>query len=220
MSAHSGFLNSAEALSAIVEERIRAAADTVHHVILTGHSAGGAVATLLYLRCRSLVPSTTRVSCVTFGAPPCVSGFTESIEEGSGGVRLNIVNEFDMVYRVDGPYILSMVNLLRGMYGLSGLVPAHENLGLEKAWSHSSEDTKCGYVWGLPAPLYRHVGKTIVLVTRLEGSEDEKEVVMRALEVPREVIEGLLFCRLEVHKRVSYAERVKMLEEGRVNGNL
>lgn len=55
--AHSGFLNSAWALDDIVSERIKAYIENAEntngqkpHVLFTGHSAGGAVATLFYLR--------------------------------------------------------------------------------------------------------------------------------------------------------------------------
>ncbi|KAK3997970.1 Alpha/Beta hydrolase [Cladorrhinum sp. PSN332] len=103
ISAHSGFLKAAEALSEIVEQRIRSSHDSNRHVIFTGHSAGGAVATLLYLRFRELLPCKERsVSCVTFGAPPCVSGIITELSESAKGVHLNVVNEFDMAYRQDG----------------------------------------------------------------------------------------------------------------------
>ena len=48
--AHSGFLNSAEILEPLISERIKELAPPgVNHVLFTGHSAGGAVASLLYL---------------------------------------------------------------------------------------------------------------------------------------------------------------------------
>ncbi|KAK4158740.1 Alpha/Beta hydrolase protein [Cladorrhinum sp. PSN259] len=231
VSAHSGFLNDARALSEIIEQRIRSAGQTTENLIFTGHSAGGAVATLLFLRFRAALLGTERkVSCVTFGAPPCVSGVLEAEEEDGTerGVHLNIVNEFDMVSRIDGPYILSMVNLLRSMRGLDGLelLPEkdgdQDEFGLKGVSTWSSEDTRVGSCveggfWRFPPPRYSHVGKVVVLVTRLEG-EKQEEVVTRTLELPREVLEGLLFCRLEVHKRITYAERVKMLEDDKVHG--
>jgi alpha-beta hydrolase superfamily lysophospholipase len=51
--AHSGFMNSAEALEDVVAERIRLYVQRRRsnaHIIFTGHSAGGAVASLLFLR--------------------------------------------------------------------------------------------------------------------------------------------------------------------------
>ncbi|KAE8376789.1 hypothetical protein BDV26DRAFT_282394 [Aspergillus bertholletiae] len=53
---HSGFLNSAKALDEIVSQKIktyiRRNASNYSHILFTGHSAGGAVASLLFLRPR------------------------------------------------------------------------------------------------------------------------------------------------------------------------
>lgn len=50
--AHAGFLNSAQALEGVVSKYIddNAKQGNVKHVLFTGHSAGGAVSSLLYLR--------------------------------------------------------------------------------------------------------------------------------------------------------------------------
>lgn len=56
LAAHAGFLNSARALDDIVSQRIDSYVQTLQnndkkpHVVFTGHSAGGAVASLLCLR--------------------------------------------------------------------------------------------------------------------------------------------------------------------------
>lgn len=52
MSAHSGFLKSAKALSSLVLGHISRLNQEgrIKHVIFTGHSAGGGVAALLYLK--------------------------------------------------------------------------------------------------------------------------------------------------------------------------
>lgn len=54
LQAHSGFLNSARALDKAVSQRIQMYicenASNYSHVLFTGHSAGGAVASLLFLR--------------------------------------------------------------------------------------------------------------------------------------------------------------------------
>lgn len=50
--AHGGFLNSADSLMPLVSKRITEVAkgNSVKHILFTGHSAGGAVASLLYAR--------------------------------------------------------------------------------------------------------------------------------------------------------------------------
>jgi putative lipase involved disintegration of autophagic bodies len=46
--AHRGFLNGAEALSGKVKQQIRKNLKDFNSILFTGHSAGGAVAALLY----------------------------------------------------------------------------------------------------------------------------------------------------------------------------
>ncbi|KAH7260483.1 Alpha/Beta hydrolase protein [Fusarium solani] len=105
--AHSGFLNSAWALDDIVSERIKNYIENVKstngqrpHVLFTGHSAGGAVAALFYLRYISDkdFDESARFSCVTFGAPPCVSAPVNLSRYRCTGATLclNIINEFDV----------------------------------------------------------------------------------------------------------------------------
>lgn len=49
--AHSGFLNSAEALEPMVSKWLKESLEKggIKHVVFTGHSAGGAVASLMFL---------------------------------------------------------------------------------------------------------------------------------------------------------------------------
>lgn len=54
--AHAGFLNSAEALMPTLSKHVKAAITNslIKHVLFTGHSAGGAVASLLLAKYLSL----------------------------------------------------------------------------------------------------------------------------------------------------------------------
>lgn len=49
----------------------------------------------------------------------------------------------------------------------------------------------------------------------MEGDQLE----LKTVEVPRETFEQLLVCRLAVHRRMSYAERILKLEKGLFNGS-
>ncbi|KAJ5716604.1 hypothetical protein N7493_008515 [Penicillium malachiteum] len=117
LQAHAGFLGCASALDSIVSKQIEKYKETkgVTHVLFTGHSAGGAVASLLYLRnlfkCTDDSPS-FKFSCITFGAPPTVT-FPVNLHQSSSshGLCLNIINEFDPVARADKAYILSVTGL-------------------------------------------------------------------------------------------------------------
>ncbi|GKU02797.1 alpha beta-hydrolase [Fusarium langsethiae] len=87
------------------------------HIIFTGHSAGGAVLQILYLKYISnqAFNESARFSCATFGAPLCVTAPVDLSFYHPGGktLCLNIINEFDVITRADKPYILSLVDIAR-----------------------------------------------------------------------------------------------------------
>ncbi|KAI8667018.1 Lipase-3 domain-containing protein [Fusarium sp. Ph1] len=245
--AHSGFLNSSRALDDIVSERIKTYIENTKntngqrpHVLFTGHSAGGAVAALFYLRYISdkAFDESTRFSCVTFGAPPCVSAPVDISRYRRTGATLclNIINEFDVVSRADKPYILSLVELSRAVVRKVPHLPApnmknnptetgrgmtvkdeieslspisSQSTGLEKELINTTTN-----IWTLPEPSYHHVGPRTVFVMRLH----EGEMSLRAVQVPPAEFQTLLFCRTAVHGKARYGERVEMLEIGRFNG--
>lgn len=96
-----------------------------YSLLITGHSAGGAVAALLYAHMlsasraaqselNSLTGCFRRVHCVTFGAPP-VSLLPLQKPEGRADLRkslfLSFVNEGDPVARADKAYVRSLLEL-------------------------------------------------------------------------------------------------------------
>jgi hypothetical protein len=113
-------------------------------VVLTGHSAGGSTASILYahyvsqvfrdgtffvhliprLKLRSSLDPSITFSLITFGAAPVSThDITPLLRQYAGqprkaGLALAVVNEFDLVPRADGPYVRSLVDLYRAKYGL------------------------------------------------------------------------------------------------------
>lgn len=179
-----------------------------------------------------------KFSCVTFGAPPCVSAPANLSRYRCTGATLclNIINEFDVVSRADKPYILSLVELSRAMLRTAPHPPtpntnetpletgrgitskddmdplspiSTQPTGLEKKLINTATN-----VWNLPEPSYHHVGPRIVFVMRLH----EGEMGLRAVQVPSTEFQTLLFCRTAVHGKARYGERVEMLESGRFDG--
>ncbi|KAF4472687.1 alpha beta-hydrolase [Fusarium albosuccineum] len=246
LQAHSGFLNSSWALAKIVSERIEAyvagtetQSERKPHVLFTGHSAGGAVASLFYLHYISNpnFSESARFSCVTFGAPPCVTAPVDLSLYQPGGptLCLNIINEFDVVSRADKPYILSLVDLVRAKVDLppeaSGSATSENTIrapnkaklehelesfpSIDTFLSDSDESfvLRNSDFWGLPRPFYHHVGSRVILMMRL----DEGKLGLRVVEVPLSEFRKLLFCRIAVHFKARYGERVEMLESGRFN---
>jgi hypothetical protein len=109
--------------------------------MFTGHSAGGAVASLLYAHCKADLPLSRktnpilaapplievtgkfRFSLITFGSPPVInqdlsSRLPKHNHSKTEGIVLNFVNEYDLVTRSTRNYIRSLVDLFRSIYGL------------------------------------------------------------------------------------------------------
>ncbi|KAK5996157.1 hypothetical protein PT974_04585 [Cladobotryum mycophilum] len=128
---HAGFLSLARSLVKPVAERLRQLLEeepsrvSSFSLLLTGHSAGGAVAALLYSHMLStsidaqselnaLTGCFKRIHCVTFGAPPVSLLPLEKPDspELRKSLFLSFVNEGDPVVRADKPYVKSLLELL------------------------------------------------------------------------------------------------------------
>lgn len=124
---HTGFLQVAKAMIRPVAERLRELLQQdpsrgLASLLITGHSAGGAVAQLLYAHMTSQTVSSEltfltgffkRVHCVTFGAPP-VSLFPLERPEGKQHHRslfFAFANEGDPVVRADRAIVRSLLKL-------------------------------------------------------------------------------------------------------------
>ncbi|KAJ0114888.1 hypothetical protein J7T55_004630 [Diaporthe amygdali] len=127
---HSGFLTAARKMIKPVAARLRQLLQedpgrASYSLLITGHSAGGAVAALLYAHMlstskaaqselNSLTGCFRRVHCVTFGAPP-ITLLPLQKPEGRADLRkslfLSFVNEGDPVARADKAYVRSLLEL-------------------------------------------------------------------------------------------------------------
>ena len=205
LEAHSGFLSSAEVLEPMISMYLGEGRwGSFKHVLFTGHSAGGAVASLLCLRYLSRrnkecnrenirtyqsrlnadlnVDTSTRFSCITFGSPPVIRPPISAKPQLLYGVglMLNIINEFDLVTRADSPYVLSLVNLYRSIYQLPPVEEATvlNEGGMQGAVSTepqpTSETSERG-IWILPSAVYGHVGARAVLQMRINEGDSSDE---------------------------------------------
>jgi len=129
---HSGFLAVARAMIVPIVKRLQELvienpSRRRASLLITGHSAGGAVASLLYMHMTSqssgggvmselktLAGEFKRLHCVTFGAPP-VSLLPLQKREGAKGLEKSLffgfANEGDPVVRADRGYVKSLVRL-------------------------------------------------------------------------------------------------------------
>ncbi|EYE98314.1 lipase family protein [Aspergillus ruber CBS 135680] len=126
---HAGFLSVARKMVGPVAARLRSllAEDpnrVAHSLIITGHSAGGAVASLLFCHMLSeyvqselthLRPFFKRVHCVTFGSPP-VSIRPLQLPQWNArspkrSMFFSFINEGDPVPRAEKAYLRSLLDL-------------------------------------------------------------------------------------------------------------
>lgn len=126
---HAGFLSVARKMVAPVAARLRSliAEDPnriAHSLVMTGHSAGGAVASLLFCHMLSETVRSElthlrgffkRVHCVTFGAPP-LSLYPLQLPRRNRlspdrSMFFAFINEGDPVPRAEKAYIFSLVEL-------------------------------------------------------------------------------------------------------------
>ncbi|KAI2643584.1 Alpha/Beta hydrolase protein [Xylaria nigripes] len=126
---HAGFLSVARKMVAPVASRLRQLLEEdpgrcAYSLVITGHSAGGAVASLLYMHMLATSKATSselnmltvcfkRIHCITFGSPP-VSLFplqTPRRHDLKKSLFFAFVNEGDPVTRADKAYVKSLLEL-------------------------------------------------------------------------------------------------------------
>jgi hypothetical protein len=175
---HGGFLACAKLMTDPVAQKIKetlkdAPSSKLPILVFTGHSAGGAVAALLYTHLLRSTESTeltalresfAAVHCFTFGAPPITSPALAPSNQRSR--FLAFVNENDPIPRCDGPYLRSLLRLF------ATPMPEVETLP-----------------WKLPEPVLYNAGEVLLIQKgtggqlvlskpKKEGAGSLKETVM------------------------------------------
>ena len=124
---HSGFLSVARKMIKPVAARLRSLLEedpnrSTCSLLMTGHSAGGAVASLLYTHMLAehtrselniLTGCFRRIHCITFGTPPIsLLPLTKpSSSRYKKSLFMSFINEGDPVPRADKAYIRSLLQL-------------------------------------------------------------------------------------------------------------
>ncbi|KAF9638048.1 hypothetical protein BFW01_g8945 [Lasiodiplodia theobromae] len=219
LEAHAGFLAGARVLESEITKTINQAfhAGGIKEVLFTGHSAGAAVASILFMhyRVHGLNGLPIKFSSITFGGPPALRQTRlekEWIPE-SGELWLNIVNEYDVIGRADKAYILSLVDLLRSVYGK---LPLENTSGI----SLDSQNSGTLNYWTLRESDYRHYGDMIILQVSQEWPSLSGESVLTndglsvsTWKVSWADYSQLVFTRVRVHARTFYERNVGMIAE-------
>lgn len=147
---HSGFLQVAKALVKPIALRLRTLLEenpnrASCNLLITGHSAGGAVAALLFSHMTSSVKSDLsrlsecfkRVHCVTFGAPPVtlLPLSKPTSKHCAKSFFFAFMNEGDPVVRAEKAYVRSLVNLLSSPLPVTSSQPPRKKAPAKKSFS-------------------------------------------------------------------------------------
>ena len=233
ITAHAGFFNGARALSKKVLKQLEACLATlgVKHVVFTGHSAGGATAALIAMHFLARSQPYVVVSCITFGAPPVTQpDLTDWVSaqysnKRSLGLLLAFANERDLVSRVDGDYVRSLVDLYRKARGYPPAQHAKKarpgDSQFERPESETLESVNppdptgeegnetITQPWPLPEPEFCNFGE--IIVSRNATPDDVFD--LRPVLVQPGEFSRLIFCDVRVHSRRYYVENAEMLLE-------
>ncbi|ORY10613.1 Alpha/Beta hydrolase protein [Clohesyomyces aquaticus] len=112
--AHSGFLYVAQSMVPDILSAIGSYTEPLDRICFAGHSAGGAVAALLYLHFQLSHSLAIPGDCITFAAPPVISipnVHTNPDLQSPNTCFLALVTHGDPVPRADRPYIRQLLQL-------------------------------------------------------------------------------------------------------------
>lgn len=196
---HAGFLSVARRMVHPVAERLRSLLreDPNHAssaLLITGHSAGGAVASLLYSHMLSdtvhselthLRGFFRRVHCVTFGAPPV--SLLPLQKQPSPAYRksifLSVINEGDPVPRADKAYVRSLLELYVApapgsssssssspLGPLESLLGSYVNRWVYDRYKDNRRRKHARPTWKLPPSTLSAAGRLVVLRTPASAS--------------------------------------------------
>lgn len=210
---HAGFLSVARKMVAPVAARLRSllAEDPnriAHSLIITGHSAGGAVGSLLFCHMLSeyvgseLTPLRRffkRVHCVTFGAPPVSLRPLQLPSWNSLSPNRSMffafINEGDPVPRAEKSYIVSLLDLYSS--------PASKVQGRRKPVK-----------WRVPRATLSAAGRLVVLrkkQTRNPFIYALSRPEVEACIITQEQLRGVVFGDPLMHTMDLYARRIDEL---------
>ena len=231
---HAGFLQVAKAMIRPVAARLRQLLEqdpsrATSSLLLTGHSAGGAVASLLYMHMLStaveselniLTGCFKRVHCVTFGAPPVslLPLQKPNDERNKKNVFIGFANEGDPVVRADKQYIYSLGRLISAPAPTKSLAAPSHGLKAKisrqnfKAHSGSSSSMQPPR-WPVPDATLSNAGRLVLLRTK-PGRKRDTEAVC----VSDDQLRGVIFGDPAMHEMALYKRRIDELAIAAITG--
>ena len=226
---HSGFLAVARKMIRPVASRLR---ELLEHnpsrstcsLIMTGHSAGGAVASLLYAHMMAestrselnmLTACFKRIHCITFGTPPVslLPIAKSNNPRYKKSLFLSFINEGDPVPRADRAYVRSLLDLYispaPGSSCLASLVPlARPRFKFRrKSQEANSAPSAPLPVWNVPLGSLSNAGRLVVLRASNNAGEDD----VTAVVTTDQQLRGVVFGNPVMHMMKVYARRIEVL---------
>lgn len=246
---HAGFLAAARKMVKPVAARLRQLLEedpgrAGYSLMITGHSAGGAIASLLYSHMLStskdaqseltaLAGVFRRIHCVTFGTPPVslLPLQTPARRELRKSLFLSFINEGDPVARADKAYIKSLLDLFatpapsgdKLKVPSSGKSKSSSSLVSAKSHKSSSSGHRSGPIWPVPPSTLSNAGRIVVLRSGNPKPLREKRTVEERLNegvvaqvVTDEQLRGVIWGDPVAHVMRFYAGRIETLAVGAI----
>lgn len=230
---HSGFLSAARKMIKPVAARLRALLEedpsrSTCSLLMTGHSAGGAVASLLYAHMlavetrselNTLTGSFKRIHCLTFGTPPIslLPLKKPTTLRHKKSLFMSFINEGDPVPRADKAYIRSLLHLYASPApDAISAVPVPKLKACKKSKPNPKKAAAQPLtaaeapVWKVPPGTLSNAGRLVVLrqVPRnTAGAEDD----IKAEITGDQELRGVAFGDPVMHMMKVYARRVEVL---------
>jgi hypothetical protein len=222
---HSGFLKVAKAMVIPVAARLRQLLEQdpsrcSSSLLITGHSAGGAVASLLYMHMLAttveselniLTGCFKRVHCVTFGAPPVSFLPLQKPRRADKSLFLSFINEGDLIVRADKAYMVSLAKLLAGSKGSSHCSASTLVKKASHAVLKSSKEDKGNRrapYWPVPEAPLSNAGRLVVL---REKPGSKRNPSIEAVVTDDGKLRDVIFGDTSMHAMSLYQQRVEAL---------
>lgn len=240
---HAGFLSVARKMIQPVAARLRFLLEedpsrSTCSLLITGHSAGGAVASLLYSHMLAqavqselsiLTDCFKRIHCITFGAPP-VSLLPLSkppCTRHEKSLFMSFINEGDPVPRADKAYIRSLFNLYASsapgttcpLSQMSGLAPCKPTKSRKPTPRPVPAPQQWVWKWSVPPGTLSNAGRLVVLrepPVRVSGNEEDVLAEITSDQELREVV----FGDPVMHMMKTYSRRIEVLATKAVTANM
>lgn len=241
---HSGFLSVARKMIAPVAARLRQLLidnpnRRASSLLITGHSAGGAVAALLYSHMLSTSTASQselndltryfkRIHCITFGAPPI--SLLPLQKPDTFALRkslfLSFVNEGDPVVRADKEYVKSLLDLYSRPAPNPGALKAVKYKASKSTINLGQQQDLHLPTWRVPPSTLSNAGRIILLraVSRVPAGRRRKESIemmddgVQARAVTDELLRGVIWGDPVCHMMKLYARRIEVLATNAVVG--